>query len=101
MPKRKFATDIHEDKYQCIGVSTSHLTSDDKDKLSLTADGECNMIMERDTGFFIKLYEETEYTHNLCDNLSQEAQDVIMACHAAGFRMIEFDCDADELLEYV
>ena len=98
---RKFATDIHQDQYKCIGLSTSHLTRDDKDKLTRTAATDCGMIMERDTGYFIKLYVEKEYALDLIDNLSQEAQDVIMACHEAGFRLIEFDRDADELLEYV
>lgn len=100
MNKRKFATDIHQDTYKAIAISTSHLTQDDKDKLTNTAESDCGMIVERDTGYFIKLYDEVEYTRNLIDNLSQGAQDVIMACHDGGFTMIEFDRDADELLEY-
>jgi hypothetical protein len=98
---KKFAIDIHSDKYACIALSTSHLTQNDKDKLTNTATTDCGMIMERDTGYFIKLYVDKEYTLYLIDNLSQEAQDVIMACHNAGFQLIEFDRDADELLEYV
>lgn len=94
----KFATDIHQDTYACIAVSTSHFTESDLAKLSATTSS--NMIMERDTGFFIKLYNEKEYNQDLCDNLTHTAQDVIMACHEAGFRLIEIDNAADELLEY-
>ena len=57
---RVFATDIHQDQYKCIGLSTSHLTQYDKDTLTNTAATDCGMIMERDTGYFIKLYCEKQ-----------------------------------------
>lgn len=81
------------ESYVNVAVSIGHFTDDDVAKLFSSISS--NMIMERDTGFFIKLYDEVEYTQNLIDNLSDEAQQVILQAHAYGARMVEIDRDAE------
>jgi len=81
-----------EDQYKTIAVSTIHLSEQDKARLTELADDKmCNMVLERDTGWFIKLYDETESNeHGVSDSLNL----IFTVCLEAGFRMIEFDCDA-------
>ena len=50
------------------------------------------MIMGRDTGFFVKLYEE--YSSEVIDSLSMSARKVFALAYAHGYRMVELDCDA-------
>ncbi|MDC8832834.1 DUF5983 family protein [Alteromonas gilva] len=70
-----------------------HLTPNDIEQLrNLAARDDFQMVMERDTGFVVKLYEEVEdfagepYSCNLLG--------LLMSAHQAGFRMVEFDSDA-------
>ena len=92
-----YSLERHTDQYKCIAISTIHLTDEDIDKLG-AASVSSNMITERDTGFFIKLYDKAEHNQNLCDNLSESAQGIIMTAFEQGFRMIEFDSDAESLM---
>ncbi len=48
------------------------------------------MILERDTGFFVKLYAEAGYNNF---GLSEAAQEVLEIAHKAGYLMVEFDRD--------
>ena len=81
--------------YSCAAISTAHMTLTDSMALTrLVAQGD-GMIMIRDTGFFIKLYEEPEY--NRRDKLSAGLNDLIEHLHSQGFRLVEFDQDADKL----
>lgn len=88
-----------EEQYRVIAISTGHLTEEDISALEIAADdSDENMVLERDTGFFIKLYEDDEDGGiNLRHGHSDTIQTLIQWCHAAGFRMIEFDCDAPTL----
>lgn len=90
--------------YQTIAVSTQHLSRHDDLALSAAAQGvgkTDNMIMERDTGYFIKLYlDEDGENLNHRPQLSLGANMVIAWAHAQGFQMIEFDCDAEPLKHF-
>lgn len=85
-----------EDQYKVIGISTAHLTMDDKSLLShLAQRDDTSMCMERDTGFFIKLYDElTCYEES---TYSENILNIVKLAIEAGFRMIEFDGDASEM----
>ncbi len=82
------------DTYRTTAISTAHLSESDKELLSyLALRDDFQLIMERDAGYFIKIYEdvecyadETVYSDNLLG--------LILSAHQAGFRMIEFDTDA-------
>lgn len=82
-----------QDQYSTICISTAHVSKEDRTKLSrMCFDPNCNMIMKRDTGWFVKLYDEAE------DNdydVSEDLKALFYYCVEAGFRMIEFDCDAE------
>lgn len=82
-----------EDTYKAIGIYIGHLSKPDREALKeLSEDGEVTMVMERDTGFFVKLYDEAKY--NVYGELSDLANNILAFAYEAGFRMIEFDCDA-------
>ncbi len=89
----------HKDSYQCIGVNLDHLKEDDKHALDcMTSD---SMVMERDTGWFVKLYEkddESKSVEELYKQMYPGATDnllsIMCASYRAGFRLIEFDADA-------
>lgn len=89
------------DEYKCVAVSTGHLTENDRDQLHRAVHGPLfpegpavgNMIMERDTGWFMKLYGELDA--NMHGPIwSDQLQRLITWAHYAGYRMIEFDGDA-------
>lgn len=82
--------------YQVIAMSTAHLTAEDRTSLSLAAREGDGMVFERDTGYFIKLYEPGEpgnYRHGHSDAIKA----IIRWALYEGYRMIEIDCDAEEL----
>lgn len=56
------------------------------------------MVMVRDTGWFVKLFDEkySNLDSHVFKKISATGQDIIMAAFEAGYRMIEFDCDATE-----
>lgn len=81
------------DQYKVIVVSVSHLTQDDQDALEvLVNDTNCNMVMGRTTGWFVKLYEEVEYEIEN-NGFSDSLKSILSKAHKAGFRMVEFDSD--------
>lgn len=85
------------DTYQVIALSTGHLTEQDRDRLRKTCnDQDNNMVLCRDTGFFIKLYEELS-PEDLPSWYSETLKRLILAIHRQGYRMIEFDSDAPVL----
>ncbi len=60
------------------------------------------MIRERDTGFFFKLYEELEMNFEN-RRMPTVLLELVSFAHKHGFRMIEFDADAevrDDLSKY-
>lgn len=90
------------EKYICIAMSTAHMTLDDKNKLDATGYIErakigrvgknSGMIMARDTGYFVKLYDELDY--NFRPVLSPAFNEAIKFVHRQGARLVEFDSDA-------
>lgn len=85
---------VTSDAYKCIGISTKHLTKVCIESLNIASDdSENNMVMARDSGFFIKLYDEEEYNEKM--PLSSNLLNIIKQCHLAKYRMIEFDADAE------
>ena len=83
------------DQYKTLGVSTSHLTIDDLKALEEIADDlNCNMILSRDTGWFVKLYDEP--FDNFHKGMSESFNKILIGALSAGYRMVEFDCDATE-----
>ena len=102
--------------YSVLVLSTAHITKEDADVLhSITHRHPyilnhpfANMIMERDTGYFMKLYEE-EYLNDLAaypkvmaENMrfSTALQKIITYAYSEGHRMIEFDRDAEKYPEF-
>ena len=90
--KDKMAT--HE-QYKTLCISTGDVSEGDLDWLRDNYD---DMIMARDTGFIIKLYEDMESNFEEFNNLSHKAYMLLSLAHIAGFRMIEIDADAQPLL---
>jgi len=79
--------------YKVVVLSTAHLTEEDRDALAeAVADGE-QMVLQRETGFYLKLYPE-DTPDNFRHGHSDSIKNIIRWAHQAGYRMIEFDCDA-------
>lgn len=81
------------DRYHCVAISTAALTEYDQQllaKLEIAS----SQVMGREYGWFIKMGEEPndiigELDVNYC-NLKK----LLNAAHKAGYRMVEFDSDA-------
>ena len=89
--------------YTCIAMSTAHLSDKSQRVLANTAKHRHmpghGMVVERDTGFFIKLYEENEYNLswiNFIEDLADLA-DLVSWAHRAGARLIELDAGSATL----
>ena len=83
--------------YRCAALSSAHLGPDDRRALTRYVEsGAEQMVTERDTGFFVKLYEEWACNAEAAfmRALSKRTRALIQALHRAGFRLIEFDGDA-------
>jgi hypothetical protein len=79
--------------YRVMAISSGHLTFEDTQLLDYKANHYAeNMVMGRDTGFFMKLYEKDQCNDD--DSYSESLKDIIRYAVTHGFRMIEFDCDA-------
>jgi len=89
---------LHENEtYQVLCLSTAHLTESDKDLLQcLSDDPEEWMYMARKPGFFVKLYSD-ELGLNKVPGDTDQLQKIVDAAFLAGYRMLEFDRDADAL----
>lgn len=75
--------------YECIALCTSHIAEVDCEYLSKVAK-ESQMIFERDTGFFIKLYEHLD---DSTLGMPGSVVHIMKFAHCKGFRMIELDAD--------
>jgi len=91
-----------EECYRVVSINSGHLTQADNDALTAAADDvDETMVMSRETGFFIKLYEDEENAGcNLCHGHSETIKVIIQWAHQSGYRMIEFDCDAQVLAKF-
>ena len=80
------------EEYKVLVLSTEHLTQDDFDIL----DGMIftNMVMSRDTGYFVKLYSEQCYNTDAYEALSPSFAKIVQYASDNKFGMIEFDSDA-------
>jgi hypothetical protein len=82
-----------EDQYKTIGISVNHVSEADRESLSeLAIDESCGMVLERDTGWFIKLYDESDSNNR--HSISDDLKSLLESCLSAGYRMVEIDCDA-------
>ena len=79
------------EQYRCVALSTAHIKKVDLMALDRQSEDE-QMVLVRDTGYFIKLYEEEDY--NCHSSYSLRLNVLIRKAHMAGFRMIELDRDA-------
>ena len=101
--------------YTVLAISTGHITKEDNDAFhSIThrhphVHGHPfdNMLMARDTGYLMKLYDEAHlndlvtYPEPMPEGgrFSSALHKIIMYAHSEGHRMIEFDCDGPEYPE--
>ena len=83
--------------YQVIALSTSHIEEDDTGALRIAA-FQTNMVMERESGFFIKLY-MNDLAGNLRGDYSPSLCKVIEFAFNNDFQMIELDSDAEAIPE--
>lgn len=83
--------------YRVIALSTAHIEHSDVATLSAAVD-ESNMVMKRDTGFFIKLYLNS-LAGNFRKDYSKSLKEVIAYAFDNNFEMIELDSDAPVIQE--
>lgn len=80
--------------YTAVALSTAHLTAQDLIALQSKSGGS-TMVMERDTGFFIKLYCcEVASVSNTDEHYSEHLNAIVTWAADQGFQLVEFDCDA-------
>ena len=84
----------HE-SYSCLVCSTGHLKQTGLRGLEEMAAGGDSMVMARDTGLFIKLYEEEKYNNR--PEYCAELLTLIQFAQENGHKLIELDCDAETL----
>lgn len=84
-----------KDQYKVISVCTSHIEDSDRLALNaLTENSEHTMISSTIYGWRVKLYEELKLNLEYL-GISMAVKRILFAAHKAGFRMVEFDCDAE------
>jgi hypothetical protein len=86
-----------EEQYKVVGISTGHLTVDDSFSLDkLSSDCDCNIVMGRSTGWFIKLYDQKDQGQAY-HGMSIQFITILNSAYEAGFRMVEFDSAANRV----
>ena len=86
--------------YTVMVLSTAHLTPQDTEVLSEQAKNPDEwMIMEREPGFFIKLYAFADHEGDNRFSHSETLKNIIRYALANGHQMIEFDRDAVEMVD--
>ncbi len=94
-----------EENYRAVAMSTGHLSEADRDALAQAVlDGE-QMVLQRRTGFFLKLMEDDDEdaevaSGNYSHGDSETIKDIIRWAYRRGYRMIEFDCDAQVMPQF-
>ena len=93
----------HAEQYKAIALSTGHLTEEDVMTLTNMVH-RTNMVTMRDTGWFVKLYEienkdasDIEAWREYYPFVSDSLMTILQCVYLSGFRMIEFDSDAEEI----
>lgn len=84
------------ESYHVAVLSTSHLTLKDAQFLSDSISSGEQMVLQRDTGFFIKLYPGSS-RQNFRHGHSNYIKNIIKWALANNFQMIEFDSDGEIL----
>ncbi len=82
-----------KDRYHCIAISTAALTEYDHQllaKLEIAS----SQVMGREYGWFIKMGEEPNDIIGELDADYCNLKKLLDAAHKAGYRMVEFDSDA-------
>ena len=110
--KREEVTELFKnakDTYKCLSICTSHITEADSNRFEEVSE-DCDQIMERKYGFVIKLFEEDPENVESVNferfyvtwGLPERVMHILLAAYCAGYRMVEFDADAQyyEGLEY-
>ena len=83
--------------YQVVALSTSHFEQDDSGALRIAA-FQTNMVMERESSFFLKLHMD-DLAGNIRSDYSPSLRKVIEFAYNNGFQMIELDSDAGVIQE--
>ena len=83
--------------YQVIALSTSHIEEDDTSALCIAA-FQTNIVMERESSFFITVY-MNDVAGNLSGDYSPSLCKVIEFAFNNNFEMIELDSDAEAIPE--
>lgn len=97
----KKAKAMGAETYPVLALGTGHMTFEDSQYLDVLANTGSNMVMKRESGFFIKLYageDELEMNFNL--HYSPSLTSIITFAYENGFQLIEFDSDAPALKEF-
>lgn len=81
---------VSVESYRVMAISTCHIQKEDTEALTNLAKRGDGMIMERDTGFFIKLYGD-ELEGNERTDYSEFLNQIIRYAFEHGFQMIEID----------
>lgn len=91
------------EEYMTVAMSTAHLTKEDLDALEAAEREDDQMVLKRESGYFIKLYDvcdeegvERNYRHGHSDTI----KDIIRWALESGYRMIEFDGDATVMAQF-
>jgi len=83
------------EEYKCLCLSTSHMTKVDENTLRCMINAsETNMATKRDTGFFVKLYEDQVSNLDSWVGMGADFHAAMNYALEEGYRLIEFDCDA-------
>ncbi|MBT0587955.1 DUF5983 family protein [Alteromonas oceanisediminis] len=82
------------ENYKTVCLSTQSINESDHKQLDILGrDSAEGMIQSRDTGWWVKLYNEPEYNHR--DGFSDDFNALLADCLVAGYRMVEFDADCE------
>ena len=86
-------TEVEEpESFKVLVLSTAHYEIEDDAELEdLCSDSD--MMMSRQHGYYIKLYNDAELNDKTC--LSNSCRAIIKWALENGYRAVEFDCDAD------
>lgn len=80
------------DQYKALGINISHFSAQDIETLtSMANDENTNMVVARETGFFIKLYDDVNAEYQ---GATIALQNLFKTVRQAGYRLIEVDTDA-------
>lgn len=90
------ALSASEEQYKAIGLSTGHVKESDHVILERMASKlQYNQVMNRETGWLVKLYDGSDMITDYFKALSPEFREMLVTVYKSGFRMIEFDMDID------